>query len=139
MIVPLSDEEARELLRRNKLARLGCITDKWPYVVPVNYIYDDGAVYLHSLPGMKINALRARPEACLQVDEIEDDRRWRSVIAFGHYEEIKDSRRSFYLNELLRHFPWLTPVESRIAFDAEPVPVIIFRIRIEELTGLKEE
>ncbi len=140
MIAKLSEEEAQELLQRNELGRLGCIADDRPYVVPVNYLYDGDSVYIHSLPGRKIAALRRHPQACLQVDEIERERSWRSVIAFGRYEEIGDEqRRAYYLKQLLRRFPHLTPVESRLVINAGPVEVILFAIHIEEVTGLKEE
>jgi len=140
LITKLNEEEAQEILRRNGLARLGCIADGRPYVVPVNYLYDGEAIYIHSLPGRKIAALRRNPQACLQVDEIDAERDWRSVIAFGRYEEIADEqRRAYYLKQLLRRFPHLTPVESRLVINAGPIEVILFAIRIEEVTGLKEE
>jgi len=47
-----------------------CIAAGWPYVVPVNYFFDGKDIYIHSLPGKKLDALRANPRACLQVDEI---------------------------------------------------------------------
>jgi hypothetical protein len=45
------------------------------------------------------------------------------------------------MNEAIRlHcFPLLTPVESALAADAGPSPVIVFRIKIERVTGLAEE
>src|SRR5437870_7028643 len=55
------------------------------------YDTDDERIYSHSLPGRKINALRSHPRACLQVDEMTDDLHWRSVIAFGNFEEIDDN------------------------------------------------
>ena len=42
MIKRLSDDEAWALLRAGRLARLGCIADDSPYVVPVNYAADGG-------------------------------------------------------------------------------------------------
>lgn len=33
--------------------------------------------------------MRANPEVCSQVDEIDDMANWRSVIAWGRYEELK--------------------------------------------------
>lgn len=82
---------------------------------------------------------RARRCACLQVDAIESDLRWKSVLAFGFYEEVKPNERSDMMNKLLLHFPLLTPVESALAADGGTLPVIVFRIRIERITGLAEE
>ena len=87
----------------------------------------------------KIRAGRDDPNACIQVDEIESDLRWRSAIAFGKYEEItRPSERADILNTLLRKFPLLTPVESAIAVDGSAPEVIVFRIKIERLTGVSE-
>src|SRR5262245_1384454 len=41
-------------------------------VVPVNYLFDGEFIYIHSLPGRKIDVLRANPNACMQVDAVED-------------------------------------------------------------------
>lgn len=139
MIRDLSDEESRALLRRCRLGRLGCIVDGYPYVVPINYIYDGECVYGHSLPGRKITALTANPNVCLQLDEIVDEYEWRSVLVTGRFEEVTSPHdRSRILNNLLARFPKLTPVETAIAQDAERLPVIVFRIVIEKISGVFE-
>lgn len=140
MIRKLSAEESSELLRRGRVGRLGCISDDAPYVVPVNYVFNDDALYVHSLPGRKIYALRENPRACLQVDESVDDMNWRSVIAFGRYEEIRDDgERARALKLLLSRFERLTPVETLMADDAQAPAPVVFRIRVESVTGLCEE
>ena len=137
MITELKDDEARELLSNERIGRLGCIEENGPYVVPVNYVYDGECVIVHSLPGRKILAMRANPRACLQVDQIESDFGWKSVIAYGKYEEITNAaERSRALEELLKRFPQLTPVETLIAEDAMAPAPIVFRIRIDRVTGV---
>jgi nitroimidazol reductase NimA-like FMN-containing flavoprotein (pyridoxamine 5'-phosphate oxidase superfamily) len=139
MIKNLSLENSRKMLHANHIARLGCIVDGEPYVVPVNYTFDGETVLVHSLPGRKITAMRANPRVCLQVDEVEDELTWKSVIAFGRYEEISlPTERSLAMNHLLSSHPKLTPVESVIANDAgAPIP-IVFRICVDRITGLSE-
>ena len=135
----LLEEEARELLSTCRVGRLGCVDNGEPYVVPINYVFEDGSVYSHSLPGRKIEALRANPRACLQVDEIENDFDWRSVIAYGNFEEIRvPSDRRSILSKLLARFPLLTPVESLMAQDAGAPDSVVFRIRIDRITGVAE-
>ena len=135
---PLPEEEGRALLSTRGIGRLGCVDNGEPYVVPINYVFDDGSVYSHSLPGRKIEALRAHRRACIQVDQIENEFEWRSVIAFGNFEEIRmPSERSAVLGKLLARFPLLTPVESVMAPEVEPNR-IVFRIRIDRITGVSE-
>ena len=139
MISHLSQEECFELLRGGRVARLGCIADGEPYVVPVNYACEGESVYVHSLPGRKVWAMRANPRVCLQVDDIHDEFGWRSVIAFGRYEELTHAdERERAMNLLLSHFPKLTPVESLMADDAAAPTLVIFRIHVERVTGLQE-
>lgn len=140
MTKPLSVEEAFELLSAGKIGRLGCVDNGEPYVVPINYVFADGFVYSHSLPGRKIEALRVNPRACLQVDVIESEFAWRSVIAYGNFEEVRVlSERREILSKLLARFPRLTPVESVMVHDAGPPETIVYRIRVDRLTGVAEE
>jgi nitroimidazol reductase NimA-like FMN-containing flavoprotein (pyridoxamine 5'-phosphate oxidase superfamily) len=134
----LSEDEGRALLSTRGIGRLGCVADGEPYVVPISYVFDEGSVYSHSLPGRKIEALRAHQRACLQVDDIKSEFEWRSVIAFGNFEEIRaPSERRSILDKLLARFPLLTPVES-VAPDASEPNSIVFRIRIDRITGVAE-
>ena len=139
MMKMLTDNEARKLFQLARVARLGCIVNGEPYVVPINCQLEDDCLYSHSLPGLKISGLRENPRACVQVDEIESDLHWRSAIAFGKFEEItKPNERHDVLTMLLKKFPLLTPVESEIAVDGSAAEVIVFKIRIERLTGVSE-
>ncbi len=138
MITSLSQEDARALLVEARIGRLGCLYAGGPYVVPVNYVFDGQNIYVHSLPGRKLEALRVNPRACLQVDEIIDQYRWRSAIAFGIYEGITDTvERDRAVRLLLARFPQLTPVESVPVHDGQS-SVIVFRIRVDEITGVGE-
>ncbi|HMV87497.1 MAG TPA: pyridoxamine 5'-phosphate oxidase family protein [Blastocatellia bacterium] len=133
----LGEHEARTLLREGKVGRLGCCDQGRPYVVPVNYFFDGEFIYVHSLSGYKVDVLRANPHVCLQTDVVEDDYHWRSVIAFGVYEEISnEALRKRVLAEFLRKLPYQTPVESRLN---DPAQVIVFRLCITEITGVFEQ
>jgi nitroimidazol reductase NimA-like FMN-containing flavoprotein (pyridoxamine 5'-phosphate oxidase superfamily) len=134
----LSDKDSVAILREGTLGRLGCVADGAPYVVLVNYFFDGKDIYIHSLPGKKIDALRAYNRACLQVDEIEDAYHWRSAIAYGTYEEISDEKsRERHLRELFKRLPNMTPVESLMTNGLKQI--IVFRIKVEEITGMGEE
>ena len=107
--------------------------------MPINYVLEGESIYSHSLPGRKIDVLRAYPRACLQVDKIKNDFEWRSVIAFGNFEEIHSrSERRSVLGKLLARFPLLTPVESVMAQDGAASDSVMFRIRIDRTTGVTE-
>lgn len=140
MITELSEDAARDFLREQNVARLACVLETGePYVVPVNYLFKDDAVYIHSLDGLKLSALRANPQACLQSDEIRDSFQWRSVVAFGEFEEITEPvLRTEILNELFTHFQRLTPVEAQREDSPGNRQIVLFRIRIKRISGVAE-
>ena len=43
----LSEAEAQNLIASGKIGRLGCVDNGEPYVVPVNYLFEDGSIYSH--------------------------------------------------------------------------------------------
>ena len=134
----LREGDARAILREGSLGRLGCIASGWPYVVPVNYFFDGKDIYIHTLPGKKLDALRANPRACLQVDEIKDSYNWRSVIAYGTFEEVSNEEtREKVLTELYSRLPHMTPVETRLVEGVTGTTV--FRIKVEDVTSMAEE
>ena len=139
MISQMSIDEARTLLMDRRLGRLGCVYEGGPYVVPVNYVLDGENIYVHSLPGRKVSALRTNARACLQVDEVVDEYHWRSAIAFGVYREINAGpERDRAVGLLLARFPKLTPVESVPVHDGQS-SVILFCIQVQEITGVAEK
>jgi nitroimidazol reductase NimA-like FMN-containing flavoprotein (pyridoxamine 5'-phosphate oxidase superfamily) len=138
MTKALNDSEAWAVINAGRMGHLGCIDHDEPYVVPINYLAEDGRIYSHSLPGRKISALRAHARACLQVDQIQNDFHWQSAIAFGSYEEVNDDlKRTDVLRQLLDRFPELTPVESHLARDGE-WDVVVYCLRIDKVTGMAE-
>ncbi len=140
MITNLSQEEARKLLGEQRIARLGCVLGSGdPYVVPVNYLFKDDCVYIHSTFGLKVEALRENPKACLQADDIKDIFNWRSVVAFGEFEEITDeNERTVIFQKLFELFQKLTPVEAMKQVRDESEESVLFRIRLRHMTGRAE-
>lgn len=73
------------------------------------------------------------------MDQIESDFAWKSVLAYGTYEEISNAaERSHALDQIFKRFPQLTPVETLIAEDATAPAPIVFRIVIERITGISQ-
>jgi nitroimidazol reductase NimA-like FMN-containing flavoprotein (pyridoxamine 5'-phosphate oxidase superfamily) len=105
------------------------------YVVPLIYAYADGAVVAVTTEGRKTAMLRENPGVCVEVDEYDADGRgsWRSVIAFGTYEELAGDAIETALALLRERF-------ARTAGRrAEPRPlgpnVVVLRVRLDEVSG----
>lgn len=135
----LNQSEAWVVIKAGRVGHLGCVDQDDAYVVPINYLVEDGYIYSHSLPGRKISALRAHARACLQVDQIQNDCHWQSAIAFGSYEEVTDDlKRTVILSQLLDRFPKLTPVESHLGRE-DKREVVVFGLRVDKVTGAAED
>ena len=79
----MSDPEIREFLRRVGYGHLACSRDDQPYVVPVNFAYRDGEIFVYTTEGKKTEFIAANPRVCLQAEEVEDNKHWQSVIVYG--------------------------------------------------------
>ena len=90
MLGELTTEQIEDLLRNEVIARLGCLSDDRVYVVPVTYVYDGTYVWGHAMDGAKLAAMRADPRVCVEVEHVDDLSNWRSVIAWGTFEECRD-------------------------------------------------
>ena len=65
MIKDLGQDKSRELLRRGSVARLACVADNEPYVVPVNYVFDGESVLDSFTAGAQSNGYARQPARLL--------------------------------------------------------------------------
>lgn len=90
MLGELTKEQSFQVLKSEVMGRIGCYdADGGVYIVPITYVFDCKFIYAHSKEGLKIQLMRKNPRVCFQVDCIENMANWRSVIAWGEYEELK--------------------------------------------------
>ena len=101
MPVELSRDEIDDLLASQVVGRLGLTDGDVPYVVPISYAYRDGDIYAHSAQGRKLEALRSHPEVCFEVDDVVSVDEWRSVIAWGSFEQLLGAEAREGLDVLL--------------------------------------
>lgn len=136
----LTEAECTEVLNENRLGRLACARDGQPYVVPIYYAHADGYLYAFSLPGRKIDFMRANPLASLLMETKQEDG-WRSVVVDGRYEELPDEighkrQRDHALILLSRHAGWWEPGSLKPILPVTTyVREIFFRITIDRVSG----
>ena len=116
----MPDAEAREFLRKQKIAHVGTVDAAgWPYVVPLVYIYESGdKLYLHTgdHQGHFLSNLQQNPRICVEVAEIGPLHRgkpyacnsalvYTSVVVFGSVRVLHgpESRqmKTWFLDRLL--------------------------------------
>lgn len=140
----MSEEECRALLARASMGRLGCSLDNQPYVVPICLAYEPDCIYVFSTFGQKIEWMRANPKVCMQIDDIEGESQWRSVIVNGHYQELSEPKYAAergHARELLenRHQWWLNALGARWLKSSKEslIDPLFFRVQIVSMTGLR--
>jgi hypothetical protein len=92
-----------EIFRQNDVGRLGMAVDNMPYVVPMNFAYFNGSIYLHShRDGTKMSYIKQNPNVCFEVDDGEIitgenpcDFSWRykSAIVYGKARIIESDEK----------------------------------------------
>ena len=149
MIGTLSDPEIENVLNGNIFGRLGCNDGFRTYVVPINYVYDGKNIIAHSIEGMKIHMMRSNPNVCFEVDEMKSYTEWKSVIVWGHYQELTNERDRYQALKLFVD----RMLHSKISKTAMPpdmlakkvhpkapehIKPVIYRIVITEKSGRYE-
>ena len=117
--------------------------DGYPYAVPVNYVFIDGKIYIHSAKyGYKIDALKQNDKVCFTAilnSQIIPDKftaAFESVVAFGKASFIDDGDEKLTaLRTFIERFsPDHQEAGERFIHAAYEKTQII-RIDVEQMTG----
>ncbi len=133
-----------EILSGALICRMAMKDDDLPYIVPVNYGYRDGCIYIHSAPeGKKIDLLRKNKQVCFEVEETVDlvkgeracdwTTRYRSVVGYATVEILSDNQSKQLGLEVI-----MAQHGAPDLVDFEPKNmkrVVIIKLTITSLTG----
>jgi len=138
-------DEIEDIIRRAEICRIAFSVDDQPYIVPVNFGYNNNCLFIHSArEGKKIDMIKrnSRVSFEMEIDTsviIEDTAcdcrtKYRSVIGTGRAYLIDDPQgKREGLDILMAHYsdkPYKYP-DNRIA------GMLIIKIEIDSLTGKK--
>ncbi len=142
----------RDILAKGLYGHLGCILEgNQPLVLPIAYAYTNGKIYSFSFVGQKIDAMRQEPNVCFQVEKILSSTSWKSVVAYGTYQELTDEQEKGEAMNLLTQKLWdagnqektlympfqdSTKAMERAMADTD---VVLYRIDITKMTGRFEQ
>ena len=136
-----------DVLERGRVLHLGMSDGGEPYVVPVDYGFAEGAVFVHSaLQGHKLDVISRNPRVCFEVTvdaEVERSTsvcdwtsRFASVIGFGTARLLHDAdEKAAALTHIVRHYGEL---DERVTA-RRTAGVAVLRIDIERMTGKASE
>ncbi len=140
----IPQEEVMEILASAEYGVLSTVSaDGVPYGVPVNFAYDDGAIYFHcAKEGHRLSNLAANDNVCFTViDSVElmpekFNTKYRSVIAFGKASSVEDEESKKKV--LLKIVEKLSPdfIESGKKYiNASVGDAKVIKIAVSEMTG----
>lgn len=131
----LRPDEMRNLLLRNIFGRLGYVRDGEIHIVPLNYAFRDGSIFIRTGSAGKLDFLDdGVSEVTFQVDEIQSTRWWRSVQIRGLFERVDREMGDESWMRALGMIRRLQPRALR-RNDEFPERTEIFRIHIHAMTG----
>jgi nitroimidazol reductase NimA-like FMN-containing flavoprotein (pyridoxamine 5'-phosphate oxidase superfamily) len=136
-------KEIESLLRSSEICHLSMVDDGKPYLVPLNFGYEDGALYFHSAPeGRKIDILRKNPDVCFSVIArnilVKGEKacswtaKYTSVIGTGRATIVDDrAGKEEGLSILMKQYS-----DEDYDFSGENLDgVVIIRVEVLEMTG----
>jgi hypothetical protein len=137
--------EIEDVLKKGMFCRVGLSDKDTPYVVPVCYGYENGALYFHcAKEGRKLDILRKNSHVCAEISTdteiVRNDTachwslKYRSVIGFGKAFILEDEgEKRQGLSIILRHYGSNDP-----EFQAGMIKkTVVVKVVIENITGKK--
>jgi nitroimidazol reductase NimA-like FMN-containing flavoprotein (pyridoxamine 5'-phosphate oxidase superfamily) len=86
----LTDTDVQELLARSHVGRIAYSFHDRVDIEPIHYVFADGAFYMRTEPGSKLEVLAHAPWVAFEVDEVDGPLDWRSVVAHGTVYVLRD-------------------------------------------------
>ncbi len=133
----LSRNDAMALLARHHVGRLAFSFHDRVDIEPLSYVYHNGWLYARTSEGTKLDAVRHHPWVAFEVDEIEGQFDWRSVVVRGTIYFLDSERGEQDRDEYADGLRRLRELDEDVLTDEDPAPhrQSLFRIHADEITG----
>ncbi|HKK10665.1 MAG TPA: pyridoxamine 5'-phosphate oxidase family protein [Bacteroidales bacterium] len=140
-------EQKEDIIKRCQVCNVAMTDENQnPYVLPFNFAYADGALYLHSAPeGRKIDILTKNPRVCVSFSTDYElyhqnenvacsySMRYRSVLVYGEVEfiDLLDEKKRI-LNKIMAHYTGKEEFNYNLPALKN---VKIFKVNISQMDG----
>ena len=138
-------DEIEGIIKKALICRLGLVDNDEPYIIPVCFGYERGALYFHgSLKGRKVELIKKNNKICFEMDidaeleKSEDPCKWtmkgKSVVGVGRASILEDDgEKSHALRLIMGHYS-----EGDFSFPKPALDsVSVVRVDISSITGKK--
>ena len=135
-----------EILSTSEICRLGFIDNNRAYILPFNYGYQEGFIYIHcAKEGKKIDLIMKNNLVCIEIEQIgkielyEKACKWatvyRSLIGYGYVEIITDyEQKRKGLDVIMKHNG--ADSSNDLNYEKSQVDLmLLLKVEITEMTG----
>jgi nitroimidazol reductase NimA-like FMN-containing flavoprotein (pyridoxamine 5'-phosphate oxidase superfamily) len=138
-------EEMEKIIAEAEVCYVGMSADKNPYVLPMNFAYEAGSLYLHAAPeGFKLDVLKSNPAVCINFNTGNElfhrhkevgcswGMKFKSVNLFGKAVFIDDYSEKYRIMQL-----FMKKFSGEVYEFSEPSirNVAVIRVEVEKMTG----
>ena len=133
----LDRAECEALLARNNVGRIAYAFRDRVDIQPINYVFVGEWLYGRTSAGAKLQTLQHQPWVAFEVDEVEAQFEWKSVVVRGGFYTFFQNgpeREARAWERAVDHLRTLIPETST---GADPVGFrnVVFGVHVDEMTG----
>ncbi|MDA3892802.1 MAG: GNAT family N-acetyltransferase [Salinivirgaceae bacterium] len=136
--------QIEEILKQSTVCRIAMMDSDVPYIVPFNYGFIDGVMYMHSAKeGKKIELLEKNNKVCFEIEQKADvvtndiackwATAYRSVIGYGTIDflmQIPDKKKA--LDIIMRH----NGAKANLGFEEKQIEAVaILKLTIDSISA----
>ena len=139
-MIETSREEIDTFLQEQTVGRVGYRWAGVTHIVPLIYAYKGDAIYVLTIEGQKIRAMRDDPLVCFEVDDYDSaSGGWRSVVLHGRFEELGGADKLDALALLKARHGLRRQSADSPRLLPQSQSTVAFRIRIDSATGRRKD
>ncbi len=136
-------KDIEKILKQSHVCRIAMVDGDKPYMVPLNFGYDNGCLFFHcAKEGRKIEVIKKNPNICFEVDELIKIKKaslacdwgvdFKSVIGSGKAQFLEGSKEKIHaLNTIMSQYSGRTFEYS----DEMLEKTLVIKIVIDEMAG----
>ena len=135
------------IIEKAIICRVAMCWQDEPYMIPMNFGYQDNYIYLHSArEGRKLDILRNNDKVCIEFDaDVElvqsqkacnTEMKYKSVLTFGKAVFLKDIVEKKKALDIIMHHYYNHDSLSVFHYPEDALEkVIIIKVKVEKMTG----
>lgn len=136
-IATMSHAQCEAMLRRNHFGRIAFTFHDKVSIEPISYVWDKGWMYGRTSQGSKWLTLLHHPWVAFEIDEVESEFHWKSVVVHGTVAFLQETGSS---SHRLLYATAIAKIRQRSPFalmpdDPTPQRDKVFGISIDEISG----